>query len=122
MSFTPAKTLFLFTFLSPFVYTFYDAWEIRPPVLIEVLVPIVFASLFWSWLREDSGKNSSVKWPAIDLGFFIYFAWFAIVPYHLFKTRGIKGSLGILAFVGVYLAGWLMALLVIYTFWWMWPS
>lgn len=113
---TPAKILFLFTFFWALTLTFYAAWDLRPPVLVDVLSPIVFAWLLWLWLSKDS-RHSSVKWPAIDLGFFIYFAWFAILPYHLFKTRGIRGFLGILALAGAYLAGWLAAVVIIYVVW-----
>jgi hypothetical protein len=113
---TPAKVLFAFTFFSTFLATIYAAWEINPPVLIEVLTPIVFAWLFWWWLIQDS-KTSGLRWPMTDLGFFVYFAWFVILPYHLLKTRGLKGSLAVLAFFGVYFAGWLTAVLLIYFTW-----
>lgn len=112
----PAKVLFLFTFFITLASAFYAAWEMRLPILVEVLTPIVYAWLFWWWLREDS-KHSSVKWPPIDLGYFVYIGWFAILPYHLFKTRGVKGFFGILAFFGAYIGGWLAASLVIYLVW-----
>jgi hypothetical protein len=37
-----------------------------------------------------------------DLGFFLCIAWPLIMPYYLFKTRGAKGLLVILAFIGAY--------------------
>ena len=49
-----------------------------------------------------------------DLGFFLYFAWPFIVPYYLFKTRGIRAILTILVFVGIYLATYLVGLLVFF--------
>ena len=113
---TPAKVLFFFTFFSTFVSTFYAAWEIRPPVLIEVLTPIIFAWLLWWWLVHDT-RTSGLSWPATDLGLFVYFAWFAILPYHLLKTRGVQGLLVILAFFGAYIAGWITAVLAIYLIW-----
>jgi hypothetical protein len=113
---TPAKILFLFTFFSSLVSTFYAAWELRLPLLIDVFSPIVYAWLLWWWLTDDS-RRSNLEWPAVDLGFFVYIAWFAIIPYHLFKTRGVRGLLGILALVGAYIAGWLSGVWVIYVVW-----
>jgi hypothetical protein len=37
-----------------------------------------------------------------DLGFFLCIAWPFVVPYYLVKTRGAKGLLVILAFIGAY--------------------
>lgn len=112
----PTKMLFALTFFSGFVSTFYAAWEMRPPVLIDVLMPITYAWILWWWLTVDS-KRSTVKWPKTDLGFFIYVAWFAILPFHLFKSRGFRGAFGILGFIGFYLAGWLAAIILIYAVW-----
>ncbi len=113
---TPARILVCFTYFASFVGTFYAAWDMRAPALVEILTPIVFAWLFWLWLKKDSAA-STVKWPSIDLGFFVYFAWFAILPYHLVRTRGARGLQGILALVGVYLLGWFSANVMIYLIW-----
>jgi hypothetical protein len=37
------------------------------------------------------------------MGLFLYIAWPVIMPYYLVKTRGAKGLLVILGFVGAYL-------------------
>jgi hypothetical protein len=53
----------------------------------------------------------------MDLGMFLYIGWFFIVPYYLFKTRGVQAMIGIASFVGVFMAGWLSAAAVIVVFW-----
>ena len=46
------------------------------------------------WLSKDS-KSRNVHW-VFDLGFFLYVAWPIIMPYYLFKTRGLgKGFLAL---------------------------
>jgi hypothetical protein len=40
------------------------------------------------------------------------FGWFVIIPYHLFKTRGWKGLLPMLALVGTYVLSIVMASIV----------
>lgn len=44
------------------------------------------------------------------MGMFLYSAWILFIPYYLFKTRGVKGFVGILAFIGVNIAAWIGAL------------
>jgi hypothetical protein len=36
---------------------------------------------------------------------FLYMVWPFIMPYYLIKTRGARGLLGILGFVGAYIGG-----------------
>ena|SRR2546422_4770147 len=58
---------------------------------------------FWIvgwWLLRDSRKRG-IAW-VYDIGMFLYIAWPFIMPYYLLKSRGAKGLLVILGFVGVF--------------------
>ena len=112
---TPTKVLFLFTFFIQFISAFYSAWQTELPPVFQLLYWIAFGWLMWWWLREDS-KRTGDTWP-MDLGYFLFIAWYIIIPYHLFATRGVKGFIGILSFIGVFLAGWLAAVIVIILVW-----
>jgi hypothetical protein len=52
---------------------------------------IAFLCLLCYWLDLDSRERRIMRvW---DMGFFMSFAWPLIVPYYVFKTRGIKRTL-----------------------------
>jgi len=58
---------------------------------------------FWIvgwWLLRDSHKRGIAL--VYDIGMFLYIAWPFIMPYYLLKSRGAKGLLVILGFVGVF--------------------
>ena len=51
---------------------------------------VVLFCLMGCWLERDSHeKRAGRVW---DMGFFLSIAWPVIIPYHLIKTRGIKGA------------------------------
>jgi hypothetical protein len=105
---TPTKVLFAFTFLHQFVAVMYASLGIEHLPLYEVLGWLASYWIICWWLIEDS-KRTGTRWP-LDLGYFLLAAWFLILPYHLFRTRGTKKALiGILAYTGVILVGWLLA-------------
>lgn len=107
---TPTKALFAFVFVAQFVTTLYSAREIALPLFFDFLYPFASLWLICWWLREDS-RRTGVTWP-IDLGMFLYIAWIFILPYHLFRTRGLKGFLGIFSFIGILIAAWVAAAIV----------
>ena len=55
-------------------------------------------AIIW-WLKADSRKRH-VK-PVYCLGLLVTVGWFIILPHHVFKTRGAKGFLTILIFIGM---------------------
>ena len=112
---TPTKALFLFVFFTYFLATMYAAWQLETPAAFEVLHAIAFLWLIWWWLVTDC-KTTGVTWP-MDLGMFLYIGWIFILPYYLFKTRGIKAMIGIASFIGVFVAAWASAAVIIVVFW-----
>lgn len=57
--------------------------------------------LVW-WLKAD-GRRRGVR-PVYCLGMLMMVGGFILLPYHLFKTRGVAGLLLILAFFGALIA------------------
>src|SRR5919112_4206686 len=97
----PTIVLYVFLFITQFTNGIYDASGVEPPPAYHVLYPL---GLLWAvgwWLMRDSRKRG-VKW-VFDMGLFLYLAWPIIMPYYLFKTRGVKGFLTIFIFVAAYL-------------------
>jgi hypothetical protein len=112
---TPTIALLVFSFLSQFVGTLYSARETALPAVFEFLYPFASIGMICWWVRDDS-RRVGVRWP-LDLGMFLYAAWPVIVPYHLFKTRGLRGGYGILAFIGVLLAASAAGIIVAILLW-----
>ena len=80
-----------------------------PPTFVAVYVFGFFWMIGW-WLRDDS-KRQEIKW-VYDIGFFLYLAWPVVLPYYLLKSRGVKGILAILAFIGVYLGATVLGIVL----------
>lgn len=104
---TAAIALFAYTFFGQLLMLLYEVWAVPLPAVVEILYPIAFLGFVGWWFAEDC-RRTGVRWP-LDMGMFVYVAWMFILPYYLFKTRGVKGFAGILAFVGVNLAAWVVA-------------
>lgn len=62
------------------------------------------------WLLRDSRKRG-VAW-VYDTGFFLSIAWPVVMPYYLLKSRGLKGLLVVLGFVGAYLGAQLVGVVL----------
>ncbi|HLM00851.1 MAG TPA: hypothetical protein VK400_07325 [Pyrinomonadaceae bacterium] len=88
----------------------YFAYELPLPQSFNILYVLGFWGILCWWLREDS-KKYGVSW-VLDIGFFLYVAWIFIVPYHLFKTRGLKAFVTILLFIGIFAVAYLLSLIV----------
>jgi len=97
---SPAALLYLFLFVTQCVNGFYLAGQAEPPPAFTLLYALGLLWTIGRWMRRDSVKRG-VAW-VFDMGLFLYIAWPFVMPYYLLKTRGAKGLLPILAFVGAY--------------------
>jgi hypothetical protein len=64
------------------------------------------------WILADSrrlGLGGSV-----DQGWFVFAAWPLALPYHLFKTRGIKGAVTLFGLVGLFVLTYGVSLVVFF--------
>lgn len=103
--------LYLYLIAVQVVTGLYLAREAKLPPAFSLLYPLGFLWVVGWWLRQDS-RGRGVRW-VFDMGLFLYIAWPVVMPYYLLKTRGAKGLLAILAFVGAYV-GALFAGAVLY--------
>jgi hypothetical protein len=92
--------LYSFVVITQFGYGLYLGRQTEAPPAYTLLH---WAAQLWIigwWLRSDSDKRG-VAW-VYDIGFFLCIAWPIVMSYYLVKTRGAKGLLIILAFIGAY--------------------
>jgi hypothetical protein len=100
---TPSVVLFTFGFLFQFLAALYELRQLETPWPLDLLSRIAFVWLVWWWLRDDS-RRRGITW-ALDLGMLLFAAWIVVLPYHLFKTRGLKAFIPVLAYILVVLCG-----------------
>ncbi len=97
-----------------FVYHFgigiYYAGGIEPSPTFEFLYSVAFlCALVW-WLKAEP-RASAVKL-FYCLGMLVGAGWAIIIPYHLFKTRGVRALIPLSALLGSFLAAQILAALV----------
>lgn len=107
---TPSRIFFSFLFVVQFITSLYEARLVELPKGVEILSGLGFVWLIWWWLRDDSRKRN-IQW-VLDLGFFLLLGWMFILPYHLFKTRGLGAFIPILFFVFVLISAYAAAQIV----------
>jgi hypothetical protein len=98
---SPTALLYVFLVITQIVSGFYLASELEPPPSFTLLYALGFLWVVGWWMLSDSRKHG-IGW-VLDMGLFLYIAWPFILPYYLLKTRGAKGLLVILGFIGVYI-------------------
>jgi hypothetical protein len=97
---SPTVLLYAFLVITNIGFGFHSPKGHEPPPVLSAIDSLGFLWIIGWWLRRDSRKRG-IAW-VYDMGLFLYYAWPFIMPYYLLKTRGRKGLLVILGFVGVY--------------------
>ncbi|MBC8031397.1 MAG: hypothetical protein H7Z16_14905 [Pyrinomonadaceae bacterium] len=97
---SPTGLLYIFVALTQVAQGVYLASDFEPNPALTLLYTFGFIWIIGWWLMTDSRKRE-VKW-VFDMGLFLYLAWPFVMPYYLIKTRGARGLLVILGFVGAY--------------------
>jgi len=101
-----------------FVYHFgigiYRVWGLEPSPTFEFLYTSAFVCGVVWWLRAEA-RTSTVK-HVYCLGLLVGIGWIIIIPYHLFKTRGVRGLIPLLALIVSFLAAYLLAMIVYMVF------
>jgi hypothetical protein len=108
--FSPTALLYLFVVTDAIAQGIYAGVQADAP---GAFVALSWVALLWIvgwWLRVDSRKRG-VAW-VHDMGLFLMVAWPFIMPYYLIKSRGARGLLNILGFVGVYLGAAIIGILI----------
>jgi hypothetical protein len=105
--------LCILIFVSNFGTGIYGAIGEEPLPAFAFLGNAAFlCGIVW-WLRAEASRHA-VK-PVYCAGLLIGFGWIFIVPYFLFKTRGARALIPLLALAVVFVSAHLLALLVYMT-------
>jgi hypothetical protein len=110
---SPKALLYIFVVLTQLATGSYLASGLEPPGFFTFAYGLAFLWIVGWWLRTDS-RERGIGW-VFDMGLFLYIAWPLVIPYYLFKSRGARGLLVILGFVGAY-GGAGLAGMVLYLF------
>ena len=89
---------------------FYSAHELEPLPAFEFLHNAAFlCGVVW-WLRAEVRRSAVV--PVYCSGLLVSLGWLVMIPYHLFKTRGVAGliplSILIAAVIVPYVLGYVL--------------
>lgn len=102
-----------------FVYHFgvgmYSARGLEPLPALEFLYTAAFlCGVVW-WLKAEA-RRSAVKL-LYCYGLLVSIGWLIIIPYHLLKTRGVRGFIPLLALIAALIVAHMLAAVVYVTFW-----
>ena len=100
----------ILVFFYNFVIGIYYAGGLEPPPDFEFLYTVAFLCCVVWWLRAEA-RRYAVK-HVYCLGLLVGVGWIIIIPYHLFKTRGVKGLIPLSALIGSSLAAHILAVFV----------
>jgi hypothetical protein len=92
----------------------YQSFGLEPLPTFEFLYEAAFLSGVVWWLRVDA-KRSAVT-PVYCQGMLVGIGWLIMIPYHLLKTRGIKGLLPLFALLGSFLLARILVSIVVFAF------
>ena len=89
----------------------YNALELEPLPTFEFLYNAGFlCALVW-WLRAEA-KSSPVARTYCE-GMVVGLGWIFIIPYHLLKTRGVKGLIPLVALVFTFVVAKVLSVVVL---------
>ena len=107
---SPTILLYLFVVTAQIGFGIYYGRGMEPPPAFSLIYALALLWIIGWWLRADS-RRRGVAW-VYDLGLFLVIAWPFIVPYYLVKSRGAKGILIVLGFVGAYIAALIIGITI----------
>ena len=87
-----------------------DARGVEPGPGLEFLYTAFFlCGVVW-WLRAE--MQSSTVTRLYCAGLMAFTAWPIIIPYHLLKTRGVKGLVPLFALIGTFISARILATVI----------
>ena len=98
--------------LSNLANALYSAADLPVPGGVNLICYFLVATIVYFWFKRFAEAHS-LSLP-FDMGWFIYLAWWAIVPLYLFKVRGRKAVRTILVVVAAYLITYGVSLIVFF--------
>ncbi len=98
--------------LADIANSIYAAFRLRPSGAFLVLYYVGVAWAFAAWVAARRSKDVRQCWVGFRLDRFV--GWPVVVPYHVLRTRGIRGFVTLAGFIGLFVATYLLALIVFY--------
>ena len=106
--------LALLIFIYHFTAMFYQLAGLEPLPTVEALyIAALPCGIVW-WFRSEQRKSAVTH--VYCEGVTAYYGFVFTAPYHLLKTRGVKGLLPLLALVGSYLGSQILAVIFYFVF------
>ena len=106
--------LTILIFIYNFMAVFYDlAGMERSPTVEALYIAALPCGIVW-WFRSERRKSAVTH--VYCEGMIVYYCFVFTIPYHLLKTRGVKGLLPLLALVGSYLGSQVLATFLYFAF------
>ena len=87
-----------------------DALRLDPPPSLEFLYTAIFVCGIVWWLRAEIQSSAVTR--LYCAGLLVYTAWPIIIPYHLLKTRGLRGLLPLFALIGTFVSARILATVI----------
>jgi len=87
-----------------------DALRLDPPPSLEFLYTAIFVCGVVWWLRAEIQSSAVTR--LYCAGLLVYTAWPIIIPYHLLKTRGLRGLLPLFALIGTFVSARILATVI----------
>ena len=91
-------------------YSLYIWMGTEPPMVADVIASYLMPIGFAAWVQADARLRGCT--PCFDFGTFVMFAWPITVPWYLIWTRGWRGLLITLMFLGLLLFPFVLATVV----------
>ena len=86
------------------------ALGLEPSAPFNLLHALGYVYVLGYWLLHDSRRHELSG--ICDLGLWLLLAWPLLLPYHLFKTRGVRALIPILLFCAVFCLAYLLGVSV----------
>lgn len=106
--------LAILIFIYNFIAVFYALSGIEPLPTVEFLYVAAFPCGVAWWLRTDKHKSDATR--LYCQGLMAYTGAIFIIPYHLLKTRGVKGLLPLLVLLVSYFGSQILAAAIYFVF------
>ena len=106
--------LAILIFIYNFAAMFYQLSRMEPLPTVEFLYIVALpCGIVW-WFRSEKRKSAVTH--VYCEGVIAYYGFAFTVPYHLLKTRGVKGLLPLLALVASYIGSQVLAVITYFVF------
>jgi|SRR4026209_1921397 len=106
--------LAILIFIYNFTAVFYQLCGLEPLVTVEFLYVAAFPCAVVWWFRSETRKSAVTG--VYCEGLVTYYGAIFTIPYHLLKTRGVKGLIPLLMLIASYFGSQILAAALYFTF------